>query len=321
MPAEGARSTSRADAALVYVLAGCGVFLVGWGLWTWIAWAASGPKPITAGRDPGSASWWAARILEWTMIAIAIPTSIVVVRGCLRERRITFDAWLCIAFFLCLWQDPVVDWFEPVLLFSTNFVNLSTWCNHMPVSFNPVCERIPEPLLFEVPFYLFNFVAMLMGFNAAMRAIKRKWPGVTSLQMALVSYVAAQTLNVTAFALPVHYYLWSFPTLPWSIFSGNVRYPLVDSIAFSSFFAAMAWMRFYRQETGTTFIEKRLEALPRNRRKLMGVLALNGYVQLWFLLVSGYDIVAAALSERPLPELPAHLMGAVCETREWERCP
>lgn len=312
---------SNAGLLLIYTLAFLGVLLIGWGLWTWIAWALSGPVPITVNRTPGSLSWYAARVLEWSMVLLAIPTGIYVIRDAIRKRTVfTFDLTLCIAFILCLWQDPIVDLFETVMLFSTNFVNLSTWCSHMPISFHNQCPAIPEPLLFEIPFYLFNFVAILMGFNWLMRKIEARWPRIKFWQMLVITYALAQLLNFMFIGGMANTYLLSFPALNFSLFGSNVRYPLADSIAFSMFFAQFALIRFYKQKNGTTFIERRLAQVRPRYRTALNWFALNGFIQLSFLVVSAYDIAAAEFFPQPIPVLPDHLMGMACHSGEWRHC-
>jgi len=81
-PAKRPRSRST---DVTYVLAGIGVVIVGYALWTWGAWLADGPRPVTAFRDPDSPTLWVARGYETAMVMTAITVLVVVIRSCLRE--------------------------------------------------------------------------------------------------------------------------------------------------------------------------------------------------------------------------------------------
>src|SRR5262245_48561991 len=72
----------------VHYLALVGVPLLLINGWTVIAWLADGPASVTQFRDPGSANWYVARIVEGLSVIGSILVIIHLVRGCRRTRRV-----------------------------------------------------------------------------------------------------------------------------------------------------------------------------------------------------------------------------------------
>ena len=77
----------------------------------------------------------------------------------------TFDAQLCIAGLLAYWLDPFYNFFVPMNLYSSNFVNVGSWCSYAPFVINKACSGSPEPILVIGSIYLVGFLvcAMLGG--------------------------------------------------------------------------------------------------------------------------------------------------------------
>ena len=73
-----------------------GLFLL-WGTWTIAAWLIAGPRPVTAYRDPASTAYAISKAYEVIGVLLIVGVGGWVVRGCLRQRRVTFDAQMCLA--------------------------------------------------------------------------------------------------------------------------------------------------------------------------------------------------------------------------------
>ncbi len=100
-----------------------GLFLV-WGAWTLVAWLAAGPRPVTVYRDPAASAYSIATAYEVVAVTLVLGVGAYVIRGCVRDRRLTFDAQLCIAGLLAYWLDPFYNFFVPMNLYSSNFFNV-----------------------------------------------------------------------------------------------------------------------------------------------------------------------------------------------------
>src|SRR5215471_11051682 len=169
------------------ILAVIGALVAGYALWTWGAWLASGPTQITAARDPESASWWVARSYETIMAATVVVLTICVVRQCLQQRRLIFDAIMIIAGFFTLFWDPMVNWMQPNFMYSSQWLNLNTWVAQAPGVVNPTAGLMPQPvfIMFIYPFGLLGFAIIL---NHGMRFVQRRVPQISTLALMAFAY-------------------------------------------------------------------------------------------------------------------------------------
>jgi hypothetical protein len=103
-----------------YLAVIAGLFLV-WGAWTLVAWLAAGPSPVTVYRDPAASAYTIATAYEVVAVMLVLGVGAYVVRGCLRQHRLTFGAQLCIAGLLAYWLDPFYNFLVPMNLYSSNF--------------------------------------------------------------------------------------------------------------------------------------------------------------------------------------------------------
>lgn len=314
------RKTGERLRALNYALALSGLFGLLWGGWTIVAWLLDGPKAITIYRTPGSASWWAAHTVEVVVWLLAIPIAMHIWQQCKQEGRLSFDAKLCVAFLLVYWQDPLCNFFEPVALYNSNFVNFGTWCGHMPIAPNQLCERIVQPVLMGVPLYLFDFLLLVILINAFMRWVSRRKPRLSKFQMMSVALLGAAIVNLLFMAPTVPLNLWTFPHLPWSLWSRDVRYPLSDLLAFTLFFFESACLRYFRDSEGRTLVEQGLDELRPSLRNTISMLALIGFVQIGYAFSSSLDIMAAPFGDYFAP-VPREVINGVCDDGKWDACP
>jgi len=165
---QSARRRNRST-DITYALAGVGVLIVGYALWTWGAWLLAGPRPVTEFRDPHSPTLWVARGYETAMVITAITVLGVVIRGCVRHRRMTFDAMMIIAGFFTLFWDPMVNWMQPNFFYSSQWINVNTWVSYAPFVVNPTASQMPQPMVFIGLIYPFGWVPFAMLLNAAGR--------------------------------------------------------------------------------------------------------------------------------------------------------
>jgi hypothetical protein len=293
-------------------LALAGALFVFWGLWTIGAWLLDGPHQITQWRDREAGAWLGARIFEAVTIALAIPIAVHVIRGIRREGRLTFDAKICLACLLVYWQDPFVNFAQPVTLYSSNWVNLNTWCGHMPFAVDPVCSQIVQPVLMGVPLYLFVFLGLIMTINAAMRRYRSRWPDISAARLIVLTFLTAAVLNLAFMGPPIYLRLWTFPSLPFSIFGHDARYPITDLFAFSGFFTACAALRFFKDDRGRTVVERGFDQLTARWRGIFAFFALCGFVQIGFAAGSAIDIFAEPYSTYHA-KVPAHVLNGLCD--------
>jgi hypothetical protein len=261
-----------------HYLAVVGFVFLFWQGWSIVSWLADGgPQQVTKFRDRGDASWVAARVYEGLAIAAALGVGWYVVRKALRERRLTVDAKICIAGALTIWLDPLLNMLLPVWTYSSNFVNVSTWCPHTPFVVNPDCGRIPEPILFVGLVTTFGVLLFAMILCAFMRWLRRRRPDLSSASIVGLAFLVGMAVDLVFEIPPFKLGLWAFPGAPdWlSIFGNPTKYPLIEVFMGSLMFTGIAAVRFFTDDRGDTIAERGLGGRAGWRR---GVVSLLGWV-------------------------------------------
>jgi hypothetical protein len=179
-----------------HYLALVAVPLLAYQAWTLIGWLAAGPHQVTNYRTAGSASWYAARVIQGVMLIAVIAIAVGVVRGCRRERRLTFDAMLFIGLASTVFWDTVVNFVEPLWFYSTNWVNLNDWWAHAPLVLNPAAGHGPFPVLMLGLLYPF-FVFGAMIICGVMRRAQQRWPEISRARLIAVALLPASVISAT----------------------------------------------------------------------------------------------------------------------------
>jgi hypothetical protein len=301
---------------LAQYLAVVGVVFLVWQAWTIVAWLKdTGLHQITRYRDRTSASWYAARCYEGLAIVMAIAVAAYVIRGILRQRRLTFDAMFCIGGALVYWLDPGSNLAQPLFMYSSNWVNVQNWCGHMPFVVNPDCGRLPEPILFDGLLYTFGLLLFVMVLNALMRKARQRWPDISVARLVGFVFVLGMLADV-ALETPMYLLrLWSFPGAPdsGSVFAGSGRkYPWIEVVVAGGTFALLACVRYFRDDKGRSVVERGSDHLATRVRSILSVLALVGLLNsVW--LFGGVVEAIVGLYSSPYRAMPAHIVNGMCD--------
>ena len=315
------RSASARPAAArglrpVHALAGLGVVYLAWQAWAWVAWLADGPEAITQYRDSHTASFWAARVYEGLAIVMAVAVLTYLVRSCRRERRLTLDAKICIAAASAFWLDPVANFVAPIFFYSSNWVNLSNWAGHVPGVINPDAGRLPHPVLFLGLVYSFGLLVFAMIINAMMRAMRRRWPGMSTLGVFGLAALGGIIIDIS-FELPMYLLrLWAYPGSPdeLAIMGGRAtKFPRVEVLAAAMVFMGVALLRWHRDDHGRAIVERGLEGRSARRATAISVLAAIGIVNSLLFVGDVSEMIVGFYSD-PYPKgIPAHLVNGMCD--------
>jgi hypothetical protein len=222
------------------------------------------------------------------MALISIAVLVYVVAGCVRTRRLTWDAQLCLAAGLAYWMDPLANSLQPIFLYNSNFTNLSNWCSHAPFVVNPDCGRVPEPVIFMGLVYAFGLPAIALVCGYLLRFVARHRPNISTTNL-VVAAIAFGVVFDFAFEVPmIRFHLWQYPGFPnsFAIFSGPNRYPIALSVD-----AALAWgsigaIRNLKNERGQTIVESGLEGLTPRWRTAASQFATIGLLQIILVLIN-----------------------------------
>jgi hypothetical protein len=295
------------------ILAAIGALVAGYALWTWGAWLASGPTPITATRDPNSASWWVARVYETIMAVVVVVLSIRVVRQCLQQRRLVFDGVIIIAGFFTLFWDPMVNWMQPNFMYSSQWLNLNTWVAQAPGVVNPTAGLMPQPvfIMFIYPFGLLAFAIIL---NHGMRFLQRRVPQISTFALLAFTYAFGLLLGACLEAPTFLFNLWGLPGAPasLSLFADAQRYAWAEYLTTGIVFTTFAAVRYFREEKGQTIVERGMESFTPTARTAVTTFATIAVfaMSMWALLLVQ---IPAGLHASPYPaKYPAHLINGLC---------
>ena len=75
----------------------------------------------------------------------------MVIRGCVREGRLTFDGKLTIAWYSIIWLDPVGNYVRPQFMFNAYYVNRGSWVEGIPVGSAPTAATSPTRCSWRSP--------------------------------------------------------------------------------------------------------------------------------------------------------------------------
>ena len=296
-------------------LALLGAPVLAWEAWTVVAWLSDGPRQVTEFRDTGSASWWAARVLEGGVILLSIPMAVLVVRGCLRERRLTFDAMFCLVAPTMIWADLGVNFFGPTFLFSSNFVNVTNACGHMPGVINPDCGRAPDPVLFLGLMYAFGLLAMAMLAERPFRWAKARWPAASNLRLLALVLVVAIPVDLAIEFSAISLKLWTYTSPSWMSldFGSGLRFAAPEAFAGASLIAGAIALRLFRDDQGRTIAERGTNHLRPARRAAVTMLALYATFQFIVWIPASLPDMAYGPYETPWPKMEPALLNDVCD--------
>ncbi|WP_197420380.1 spirocyclase AveC family protein [Mycobacterium sp. NAZ190054] len=298
------------------VLAGLGsVFLV-WQVWTLTAWLLDHPHQITQFRDPNTASFWIARVLEVIGVIVAVLVIRYAVQDCRRAGRLTFDAKLVIAALSAAWLDPTVNAMAPVWFYSSNFVNLNAWTGNMPFIINPDAGRLPEPVLLIASFYLGMFPVLAFLLNRGMRFLQRRNPDISAVKLMAVSFVTVMVGGI-AFSIPMYFLrLVAAPGSPEVLSvtgGGATRYPILEPVIFASISTGLAMARWLKDDRGNSLVvEQHPPTRSPLRAQVISLLALIGLANI-LLFAANSLIVMQGFFASPYNEMPAHLVNEMCD--------
>lgn len=294
-----------------YYFAALGAVFLFFEAWTLAAWLADGPKPVTKFQDLASTDASAARVFEILAVLFAIGMAIYVVRQCIRERRLTFDAMFCIMGCLLYWVDPFANWLQPVFYYSSNWVNLKSWCSYAPFVVNPDCSRLPEPVLFLGCLYTFGFLGFVMALNKGMGLLKRRRPDISAVKLIGITFIGGMVIDFLLEGPMVAFKLWFYPGWPLSFTGEQTRYPFFELVIASILWTGIAAVRYFKNDRGETLAERGMDRSRPGTKAIVTILALIGMSQ-GLAVVSNTILITHGPFMQQYPAMPAWLVNDMC---------
>jgi hypothetical protein len=307
------RASSHWSWAQWFALIGAGILFVE--IWTLAAWFSDRPHQVNQFATTGSVNWYACTIYESVVLVVAIGVGFNVVRGCVREGRLTFDAMFVLSGMLMFWADANPNFFAPVLLYSSNFVNVNSPQGHMPFAINPAIGSMPDPILITIPLESCGLLAAAMGIGAVAGWLRRRHPAISTQKLIGLLVLGGAVVEILVELPMVAFGLWTYTT-PAAIsipLGGGRRLSLIEIVAGTSFFLLPALVRLFKNDRGETLVERGLQGKRPAARAALLFLAMYSFTEL---LAWGPALVPDLLSslyERPWPHLANYLVNDTCD--------
>ena len=324
--AEPEVSVRRSSAVWIWATLGAVFLLIQ--AWVWISFAATGPEQLTRFRDSSLPAWKWARVFELAQVGWLVATLAVVGLQVLRERRLTRNAMLVVAFASIVWLDPLLNYLRPGFYFTSNYTNVESWVSHIPGQLAPYASLTPVPWVWVVGTYVGMFLPVTLATARIMQRAKARFPRARLVHLMGVAWLVAAPVDLALelFALRTGTFAYHAAWHHWSIWGGRTyQFPLIELVAAPGFWVACATLVYCADRRGLSPVERGAEGARTPRRTTVArQLALIGYVNLMFLaLPLGITQLGPARTDPFPPGYPAHLSGGWCgdEGQPYGPCP
>ena len=236
-----------------------------------LSWV-SGPyfKRVPVGPTP---------IPDWmvTIFNIYIPIGVAgylfcfywfVIRARLRSGQWSSDSLLFVVFTLLVFQDPMINYWQPVFTFNAYFWNMGSWVGEIPGWQSIVAGEDGRtqayPLLFIMPLYGYALFTFTIAFTWMMRLIKARFPQINNVALVFIAWfaatVVAAVLEGSWLRLGFYGYWSGHPS--WTLFHGHYyQLPLYESLLLGAWWTAFSSMRYFINDRGENIFERGLSQL------------------------------------------------------------
>lgn len=297
-----------------HVLAMWGVLLLSAQIYTWAGFFAHGPVSVTPEGPFDPLAYWGAKFFEAQALIMLAVVLTIVVRQCLREGRVTFDAQFCVAGALTYWCDPIVNFFQPIFFNTAYYVNVRDWTGFLPFIVNPDAGRVLEPYVSYFATYTVGFLTYAMLLNSIMRRVENRFPNVSIFSLFAVAFVAGALLEIVVEIIWLRLHLISYPGAPdfLAIYVGDLKMPWIEWFTGGLVFGTFSCVRYYVNDRGQRITERGLDQLPKRMRVFVSTLAMMAILNSLMITASLMDAVVGLYSAPYRPQ-PAHLIVGACD--------
>lgn len=268
------------------------------------------------------------KVLAWVLQAGSVAAAAVAMgylaRRARKEGRPPWDGLVAVGFASCFWQDTLINYLRPAVLFNPYLVNLGAWNAHIPGWIMPNGREMPEPLLLTGPMYLWLFMALGAVSCAIFRCARTRWPGIGKVGLLAIGILAVGLVDLALEMTLIRSGLYAYPTgvEGLTLFAGS-RYqsPIYAAVLVGVMGSVVGMVRFNR-DAGYSSIERGLDRVggSARTRRAVRVLAFAGFANTVFVAASA-SYAFLNLYADAAPELPSYLTNNVCGSDTGAPCP
>lgn len=278
------------------------VYIIG----SWLTSDEATPTPAGPTEMPDW-MWFSLRIQEITSVIFFILTVyFFVVRPLRRDGRLNMDSAFVFAFLMVAWQDPLLNYMQPIATYNANMINLGSWTSDVPGWISPHGHLLPEPFLWSSLSYVWICYGVMVLVNKIQAKVQARFK-LSALRLVLLTYAFFILLDIPAETLwmmsGIYTYAGGDPS--YTLWSGNYyQLPLWEPLLFGALATAWTCMRYFRDDKGYTFAERGLDEVKASRKSKQWIrtLALAGAANVLFLFIYNFPVQIIAANGHPWPK-------------------
>lgn len=276
------------------------------------------PTQPPAGEPPAGLLFWVHLLQITSPVTLLVFVWAYLLRPWYRKGRVTLDGLLLLSWLAVYFQDALMNYLMPQLLWSAYFINYGSWTlGSFPTWISPHGNLLPEPLVAIGATYGSLGFWPAVGACALMQRLRRNHPHLSNLELMMAGWASAVAMNTASELLLLRTGVYAYPGAihAVTIFAGTpYQFPMTSSLCFGAVMAATATLRYFADDQGRTWVEYGVERLTVSPAKqtLLRFFALFGFVQLSMFLLFTVPIQWVGLLSDTWPTLPAHLTNGLC---------
>jgi hypothetical protein len=311
--------------------AAAGIFFVALQIYVYGSWITSdhfertpaGPTPL-----PG---WMKVLLQFWQWGGLAFALGLIywyVVRPLRRNRKMSSDGLLCLAFLTLFWQNSLISYFNISLTWNAFMINYGGWELKIPGWLAPRANHTAEPFVTLPPMYIyFMFFAVVIGCQV-MNLIKKRWPNLGKFGLSMAAFGAFMVFDTLLEPLLMASGVWTYPGAikGLTLYHGNYwQFPIYEAVLFGGCWAAWCCLRYFKNDKGHTVVERGVEELRASpkAKTWLRFFAIAGFLNVTMVL---YSVIWAifGLYSSPWPEditKRSYLTNTLCGAGTSYACP
>jgi hypothetical protein len=253
-----------------------------------------------------------------------------VVRPWRRERKITVDGALTLAFCTLFFQDPLSNYFGPWITYNSWSFNRGSWVNSIPgwMSFGAPGATVVEPPMTIIGLYVVIMTIAVRIGVATLRWASGRWPRLGKVGLALICWVVMFVFDVIfegVIFMPLG--VWTYAGGHLNIFGDRYyAFPLHEAFLVGILLTAYSFLRFFLDDRGRTVVERgseRVKASPAGQG-VIRALSIIGAVNMIFLAIYTLPHLFVGAHSREWNEdiqKRSYFLDGICGADTGRACP
>jgi uncharacterized membrane protein len=264
------------------------------------------------------------------LAAGVVAFSLIVVRPWVREGQLTTTGMLYICWLTLFFQDPMMNYTSPTVLYNSYMVNLGTWTlGSTPGWTSPHGNNLPEPLLLIIVGYTIIGYSLCFPVLAILNKVKEWAPQLSKFRLAILGILILIALDTLFESLLLRTGVYAYPggIHAITLFAGKTyQFPMTEGIFYGGLtIGATMVLLLYRDDRGQTFVERGLDKLQISSlgKQWVKFLALFAYVQISMLVVFSIPMQWFATHSGAYPSgYPSYMINGLCTYgTDGNQCP